>query len=79
MFTIIKKNIDINFPRGHHLHCMISQIPNEIRLDTEADSQSVTRRKWQRIRSVLELITNAESNLKKIHFLLLPLISEIQY
>jgi len=72
MFTIIKKNIDINFPRGHHLHCLISQIPNEIRLDTEADFQAVTQRKWQRIRSVLELITNAESNLKKIHFLLFP-------
>ena len=72
MFTIIKKNIDINFPRGHHLHCLISQIPNEIRLETESDPQAVTQRKWRRIRSVLELITNAESNLKKIHFLLFP-------
>ncbi|WP_321389824.1 hypothetical protein [uncultured Desulfuromusa sp.] len=72
MFTIIKKNIDIDFPRGHHLHCLICQIPNEIRLDNEADFQSVTQRKWQRIRSVLELITTAESNLKKIHFLLFP-------
>ena len=72
MFTIIKKNIDIDFPRGHHLHCLISQIPNEVRFEEESDSEAVTQRKWQRIRSVLKLITNAESNLKKIHFLLFP-------
>ena len=72
MFTIIKKNIDIDFPRGHHLHCLISQIPNEVRFEDESNSEAVTQRKWQRIRSVLKLITNAQSNLKKIHFLLFP-------
>ncbi|MDA3903325.1 MAG: hypothetical protein PF441_07765 [Desulfuromusa sp.] len=72
MFTIIKKNIDIDFQRGHHLHCLISQIPNEISFEKGPDSQSITQRKWQRVRSVLELIANADSNLKKIHFLLFP-------
>ncbi len=72
MYKIIKNDIDIDFPRGHHLHCLISQIPNEIRFDKESDSQAVSQRKWQRIYSVLELIAHAENNLKKIHFLLFP-------
>lgn len=72
MFTIIKKNIDIDFQRGHHLHCLISQIPNESGSGEVPVAATITRRKWQRVRSVLELITHAESNLKKIHFLLFP-------
>ena len=72
MYTIIQKNVDIHFPRGHHIHCLLSQIPNEIRHDNESDPQAISERKWQRIRSVLELITTADNNLKKIHFLLFP-------
>ena len=72
MYRIIKKSVDIDFPRGHHLHCLASQIPNEIGLDNEPDPQAITQRKWQRVRSVLELVINAKSNLKKIHFLLFP-------
>ncbi|MBN2644910.1 MAG: hypothetical protein JXR59_05485 [Desulfuromonadaceae bacterium] len=72
MFKIVQKSVDLRFPRGHHLHCLIAQIPNEIRHELEPDSQIVSARKWQRIRSVLELVSHAQGNLKKLHFLLVP-------
>lgn len=72
MFKIVPKNVTLNFPLGHHLHCMISQIPNEIRCPGEADGAAVSQRKWQRINSVLQLVAGGHGNLKKLHFLLFP-------
>ncbi len=32
MFEIIEKQIDVDLPLGHHLHCMLCQIPNHLGL-----------------------------------------------
>lgn len=56
---------------GHHLHCLIAQIPNH--LHREAGFHPVEQQQqWQTIRSVLELVAAGEGNLKKLHFLLFP-------
>jgi len=65
MFEIVEKKINVELPLGHHLHCMICQIPNHLGL---ADS----RQKWAELNSILELVAAGEGNLKKCHFLALP-------
>ena len=72
MFTIVEKTVQLDFPLGHHLHCMISQLPNHIRFDDEVQPEQITDDKWQQIKSVLDLVATGPGNLKKLHFLLFP-------
>lgn len=72
MFNIVEKKVLLEFPRGHHLHCLLSQIPNEIRTEDESDPAAVSRRKWDRIHSVLDLVARGSGNLSKLHFLVFP-------
>ena len=72
MFKIVEKKVVLEFPRGHHLHCLLSQIPNEIRTDHENDSAAISKRKWERIHSVLDLVAHGTGNLRKLHFLVFP-------
>lgn len=71
MPEIIEKKVNLQFPLGHHLHCLIAQIPNHLHAagGRPPDEQE---RQWETIRSVLELVAAGEGNLKKLHFLLLP-------
>lgn len=71
MPEIIEKKVHLQFPLGHHLHCLIAQTPNHLhstggRQPAEQDQQ------WDVVRSVLELVAAGEGNLKKLHFLLFP-------
>lgn len=71
MPEIIEKKVNLQFPLGHHLHCLIAQLPNHLhtgggRLPEEQERQ------WQDVRSVLELVAEGAGNLKKLHFLLFP-------
>ena len=72
MFTIVDKTVHLDFPLGHHLHCMISQLPNQIRFDQEQDPQHISTEKWLLVRSVLDHVAAGPGNLKKLHFLLFP-------
>jgi len=65
MPEIIEKKVNLQFPLGHHLHCLIAQIPNH--LHREAGFHPVEQQQqWQTIRSVLELVAAGEGNLKKV-------------
>lgn len=71
MPAIIDVKVNLQFPLGHHLHCLIAQLPNHLHRSTgfhPAEAQS----QWQMIRSVLDLVAAGEGNLKKLHFLLFP-------
>ena len=71
MPKIIDKKVNLSFPLGHHLHCLIAQLPNH--LHRTAGFHPVEReQQWDAIRSVLELVAAGEGNLKKLHFLLFP-------
>ncbi|GAM08688.1 hypothetical protein OR1_00961 [Geobacter sp. OR-1] len=72
MIKIIDKKLNLEFPLGHHLHCLIAQIPNRLRRAPEGYLLTDPDDKWRQMESILELITAGEGNLKKLHFLMLP-------
>lgn len=72
MFEIVEKKINVDLPLGHHLHCMISQIPNHLGFSEFSCRLADPLQKWEQIQSIFELIAKGEGNLKKCHFLALP-------
>ncbi|MDD2365956.1 MAG: hypothetical protein PHN84_07305 [Desulfuromonadaceae bacterium] len=72
MPEIIDKRVNLEFLLGHHLHCMVAQIPNHLKRAEIGFSLVDPEKKWQLVTSVLELVAAGEGNLKKLHFLLFP-------
>jgi hypothetical protein len=72
MFRIVEKPLDLQFPRGHHQHVMLCQIPNQLGSGESACRLADPDSKWQDVRSVLELVAQGTGNLKKLHFLIFP-------
>ncbi|NTV50101.1 MAG: hypothetical protein HGB32_00600 [Geobacteraceae bacterium] len=72
MPEIIDKKVNLEFPLGHHLHCMVAQIPNHLKRADIGYSVIDPEEKWRLVNSVLELVAIGEGNLKKLHFLLFP-------
>ncbi|HEY4744769.1 MAG TPA: hypothetical protein VIH45_08950 [Desulfuromonadaceae bacterium] len=72
MPTIIDKRVNLEFPLGHHLHCMIAQIPNRLRRCESGFCQEDPEAQWAMVRSVLDLVAGGEGNMRKLHFLLFP-------
>jgi hypothetical protein len=72
MFEIIEKQINVDLPLGHHLHCMICQIPNHLGMTDFSCHLADPDKKWTELKSVLELIAAGEGNLQKCHFMALP-------
>jgi len=72
MFQIVDKQVFLDYPLGHHLHCMISQIANDLGLDVQQGGVAVSAQKWRRVNSVMQLVASGAGNLKKLHFLLFP-------
>jgi hypothetical protein len=72
MFRIVEKEISVEFPRGHHQHVLLCQIPNRLRLSDFAYKVADPEGKWAQVRSILELVAEGEGNLRKLHFLLFP-------
>jgi hypothetical protein len=72
MVQIIDKNVNLEFPQGHHIHCLIAQIPNHLRRVYHGFALTDPEEKWTQVRAILDLISIGEGNLKKLHFLMLP-------
>jgi hypothetical protein len=72
MPEIIDKKVNLEFPLGHHLHCMVAQIPNHLMRADVGYRLVDPGEKWRLISSVLDLVATGEGNLKKLHFLLFP-------
>lgn len=72
MVQIIDKKVNLEYPLGHHLHCMIAQVPNRLRRAEKGFAIVEPDRQWETVRTVLNLVTAGEGNLKKLHFLLFP-------
>lgn len=72
MPEIIDKKVNLEFPLGHHLHCMVAQIPNHLKRADIGFRLTDPEEKWRQISSVLDLVAAGEGNLKKLHFLLFP-------
>ncbi|CAG1006204.1 hypothetical protein BURK2_03461 [Burkholderiales bacterium] len=72
MVQIIDKKVNLEYPLGHHLHCMIAQVPNRLRRAEKGFAIVEPDRQWEMIRSILDLVAEGEGNLKKLHFLMFP-------
>ena len=72
MFQIVEKKVQLEFPQGHHLHCMICPVPNQLGQENYACKLTNPAAKWQQIRSILELVATGKGNLRKQHFLVFP-------
>jgi hypothetical protein len=72
MFRIVDQTLHLDYPPGHHLHCLICQLPNRLGHSGSACRLIDPEPKWAQLRSILELVAGAGGNLRKLHFLLFP-------
>jgi len=72
MVQIIDKKVNLEYPLGHHLHCLIAQIPNRLQRVENGFVITDPEEKWNQVKVILDLISDGEGNLKKLHFLMLP-------
>jgi len=72
MVKIIEKHLQLDFPLGHHLHCLIAQIPNRVTRREHLFALVDPDQQWQMVKSILDLVAAGEGNLKRLHFLMLP-------
>jgi len=57
MIRIIDTKVNLEFPLGHHLHCLIAQIPNRLRRGEGGFVVTNPDEKWGQIRSILDLVS----------------------
>jgi hypothetical protein len=72
MVQIIDKKVNLEFPLGHHLHCLIAQIPNHLRRSEYGFALVEPERKWAQVTALLDMVREGAGNLKKLHFLMFP-------
>ena len=72
MVKIIEQRVQLDFPLGHHLHCLIAQIPNRLHRRGHLFSLSNPDEQWQLVKGILDLVAAGEGNMKRLHFLMLP-------
>jgi len=72
MFRIVEKSVNLEFPRGHHLHALVCQIPNHLQKQDYACLISDPDEQWQQIRSIFDLVAGGDSTLSRLHFLVFP-------
>jgi hypothetical protein len=72
MPEILDKKVNLEFPLGHHLHCLVAQIPNRLRQVERGFVITDPGEKWRQVQGVLDLVADGDGNLKKLHFLLFP-------
>lgn len=72
MVHILEQRLNLEFPLGHHLHCLIAQLPNRLSRGDNGFSLVEPDRQWDMISSVLEIAARGEGNFKRLHFLMFP-------
>jgi hypothetical protein len=72
MPRIIEAGVDLAYPLGHHLHCLIAQLPNRLRRSKFGWAIADPPAQWRSIKSVLDLVVEGRGNLKRLHFLMFP-------
>jgi hypothetical protein len=72
MVKIIEQHLHLDFPLGHHQHCLIAQIPNRLRRQNHLFVLSDPEEQWRKVKGIMDLVVAAEGNLKRLHFLMFP-------
>jgi hypothetical protein len=72
MVAILDRELELAFPLGHHLHCLVAQLPVRLRRGDAGYEIADPDAQWRIIKSVVDLVAAGERNLSKLHFLVLP-------
>jgi hypothetical protein len=72
MVRILETEVNVEYQLGHHLHCLVAQIPVHLRRGEHGWAIADRDEQWRMLRSVLNLVARGERNLKKLHFVVLP-------
>jgi hypothetical protein len=72
MVKIIEKHVHLDFTLGHHLHCLIAQIPNRLARRDHLFRLEAPDEQWQVVKSILDLVAAGDGNMKRLHFLMFP-------
>ena len=72
MVKIIEQHVHLDFPLGHHLHCLIAQIPNRLKRRDHLFVLSDPGEQWRKVKGILDLVAAGEGNMKRLHFLMFP-------
>ncbi|HSM93326.1 MAG TPA: hypothetical protein VLT47_10590 [Anaeromyxobacteraceae bacterium] len=72
MPQILERSVNLAFPLGHHLHCLVAQIPVRLSRADHGYEIADPAAQWRTVSSVLELVAAGEQNLKRLHFLVFP-------
>lgn len=72
MVRILETEVDLRYELGHHLHCLLAQVPVRLRRGTHGWVIADRERHWKALRSVLDLVVQGEGNLRKAHFVVFP-------
>lgn len=72
MIRILDTEVNLQYELGHHLHCLLAQIPVRLRRGKLGWVIADRDHHWRTLRSVLEVVVQGEGNLRKAHFVVLP-------
>lgn len=72
MVKIIEQHVHLDFPLGHHLHCLIAQIPNRLKRRDHLFVLNDPEEQWRKVQGILDLVAAGEGNMKRLHFLMFP-------
>lgn len=72
MVRILETELNLEYELGHHLHCLVAQIPVRLRRGKHGWIIADRDHHWRTLRSVLDLVVQGEGNLRKAHFVVLP-------
>jgi hypothetical protein len=72
MAQIIDAEVNFEYALGHHVHCLVAQLPNRLRRADHGYVVTNPEEQWATARSVLELVADAPGSLKALHFLVFP-------
>ncbi len=71
MIQIIEAEVELDYPLGQHLHCLVAQLPVRLRAGRRGYAIRDPEAQWRDVASVLEVAATGE-RFQKLHFLLLP-------
>jgi len=72
MIRILDTEVELEYPLGHHQHCLVAQIPVRLRKGDVGLVLEDREAQWSTVRSVLELVAAGDRGLRNLHFLMLP-------
>jgi len=71
VIQILEAEVNLDFPLGRHLHCLVAQIPVRLRATPGGFAIRHPEEQWRTLASVLDLVATGE-RFEKLQFVLFP-------